>query len=228
MVRARLDEVEALKKMGVWQTVPLSQCWERTGRKPIGGRWVNANKGDDICHNYRSRYGAQEVRQAYGGTNREGLSQAMPPIAALKLVISQAVTANNTGEINRKLLFMDVSKAYLHADVIDQDLYVELPKKKELIGQCGGTAPARRRDAGRKRLNPFSSLGIGQAQSFPTSCTTVFFFFIHGDDIVAFGEHGVLQWLQEEISKRYLTVVKGVVGARSRKREIDHDPQPGA
>ena len=78
-------------------------------------------------------YGAQEVRQAYGGTNREGLSEAMPPIEALKLVISQAVTANNTGVINRKLLFMDVSKAYLHADVIDQELYVVLPKKIELV-----------------------------------------------------------------------------------------------
>ena len=146
-------------KMGVWQTVPLSQCWERAGRKPIRGRWADANKkgqvesrsgadgvtptrGDDICHNYRSRYGAQEVRQAYGGTNREGHSEAMPPIEALKLVISQAVTANNTGVINRKLLFMDVSKAYLHADVIDQELYVVLPKKIELVGQCGGLKKA--------------------------------------------------------------------------------------
>ena len=69
VVRARLGEVEALKKMGVWETVPLSQCWERTGRKPIRGRWVDVNKGDDIRHHYRSRYVAQEVRQAYGGTN---------------------------------------------------------------------------------------------------------------------------------------------------------------
>ena len=64
---------------------------------------------------------AQEVRQAYGGTNREGLFAAMPPIEALKLVISKAVTANNTGIINRKLLFIDISMAYLHADVLEQD-----------------------------------------------------------------------------------------------------------
>ena len=32
---------------------------------------------------------------------------------------------------------MDISKAYLHADVLDQDLYVELAKEMELVGQCG-------------------------------------------------------------------------------------------
>ena len=70
VVRARLNEVEDLKKMEVWETAPLSQCWERTGWKPIRGSWVDVNKGDDICHNYRSRYVAQEVRDAYGSTNR--------------------------------------------------------------------------------------------------------------------------------------------------------------
>ena len=80
VLRARLDEVEALKKMGVWKMVPLTQCWERTGREPIRGRWVDVNKGYDICHNYRSRYVALEVRQAFGGTNREGFFAAMPPI----------------------------------------------------------------------------------------------------------------------------------------------------
>ena len=110
--------------MGVWETVPLSQCWEKTNRKPIRGRWVDVNKGDDICHKYRSRYVAQEVRQAYGGANREGLFSAMSPIEALKLVISKAVTADNTGVINTKRLFMDISKACLQADVLDQDLYV--------------------------------------------------------------------------------------------------------
>ena len=174
VVRARLNEVEDLKKMEVWETAPLSQCWERTGRKPIRGSWVDVNKGDDICHNYRSRYVAQEVREAYGSTNREGLFAAMPPIEALKLVTSKAVTASNTGMISRKLLFMDISKAYLHAEVLDQDLYVELPKEMELVGQCGrlkralhGTREAVRcweRESTRKRLNPSSSSGVASLQ----------------------------------------------------------------
>ena len=129
--------------MGVWETVPLSQCWEKTGGKPIRGRWVDVNKGDDICHKYRSRCVAQEVRQAYGGAKREGLFVGMSPIEALKLVISKAVTANNTGVRNRTRLFMDTSTAYLQADVLDQDSHVELPKKMELVGQCGRLKKAR-------------------------------------------------------------------------------------
>ena len=98
----------------------------------------------------------------------------MPPIEALKLVTSKAVTASNTGMINRKLLFMDISKAYLHAEVLDQDLYVELPKEMELVGQCGrlkralhGTREAVRcweRESTRKRLNPSSSSGVASLQ----------------------------------------------------------------
>jgi len=45
---------------------------------------------------------------------------------ALKILISKTVSriGVRNGGIH-KLMFMDVSKAYLHADVIDQDLYVE-------------------------------------------------------------------------------------------------------
>ena len=46
--------------------------------------------------------------------------------------------------------------------------------------------------------------------------------------MVACGERDVLQWLQEEISKKYLAKVRGFAGARSRGRETDCDPQPGA
>ena len=222
VIRARLDEIEALKKMGVWETVPLSQCWEKSGRKPIRGRWVDINKGDDVDHNYRSRYVAQEVRQAHGGAHREGLFAAMPPIEALKLVISRAVTANSMGETrNRKLLFMDISKAYLHADVMDQELYVDLPEEMRLLGQCGRLKKALygTREAARcwekEYTRTLETLQFVRGRTSPClfrhrlhDCVV----FIHGDDIVACGEHGVLQWLQEEVSNKYLTKVRGLLG----------------
>ena len=163
----------------------------------------------------------------------------MPPIEALKLVISKAVTANNTGMINQKLLFMDISKAYLHADVLDQDLYVELPKEMELVGRCrrlkkalwnprGGEMLGERE---REYTKTLESIQFIRGRTSPClfrhkshDCVV----FIHGDDIVACGEHDVLQWLHEEISKRYLTKVMEVAGARCRRREIDRDLQPGA
>ena len=163
-------------------------------------------------------------RQAYGGTNQEGLFAAVSPIEALVLVISEAVTANNTGVINRKLLFMDISKAYLQADVLDQDLYVELPKKMEIVGQCGRLKKAlygtrevascweRERDCTRKRLQPIQFIRVRTSPCLLRHKSHDCVVLNLGDDIVACGEHVVLQWLQEEISKRYLTKVRGLLG----------------
>lgn len=98
VLKARLDDFTASKKMCVWEVVPVSQFVERTGRKPIRGRWVDVNKGDDEDRTHRSRYVAQEIRQVHGGSHREGLFAAMPPIEALRLVVSRAVKANYKGD----------------------------------------------------------------------------------------------------------------------------------
>ena len=108
-----------------------------TGKAPIKGRWVDVNKGDDDMPNHRSRYVAREIRQVHGGKAREGLFAAMPPTEALKLVLSKAVTfEKGQTHLKRKLLFIDVSKAYLHADVMDNSLYVDLPQEAGKLGYC--------------------------------------------------------------------------------------------
>lgn len=66
---------------------------------------------DDVDRKYGSNCVAQEDRQAHGGTHREGLFAAMPPIEALKLVISRAVTANRAGDTKTKNLpYMDQTR----------------------------------------------------------------------------------------------------------------------
>ena len=70
VLEARMNEVEALIKMGVWETVPIATCLSRTGRRPIKGRWVDINKGDDTTEVYRSRYVAREIRDQHGGAHR--------------------------------------------------------------------------------------------------------------------------------------------------------------
>eukprot|EP00969_Alexandrium_andersonii_P325369 14376999-Alexandrium_andersonii.AAC.1 len=37
------------------------RCQERAGKMPIGGRWVDRNKGDGASHNVRSRYVAKDI-----------------------------------------------------------------------------------------------------------------------------------------------------------------------
>ena len=44
---ARMKDIDEVRKQKVYTKVPISQCIERTGKKLIGSRWVDINKGDD-------------------------------------------------------------------------------------------------------------------------------------------------------------------------------------
>ena len=44
--RARAEEIDYFRQMGVYRKVPVSKCIEVTGRRPIGVRWIDVNKGD--------------------------------------------------------------------------------------------------------------------------------------------------------------------------------------
>ena len=76
-------------------------------------RWVDVNKGDDKNKVYRSRYVAMETRKMHGGNAREGLFAAVPPLEALKLVISFTVSNGHKVHMKdaHKMIFIDISKA---------------------------------------------------------------------------------------------------------------------
>ena len=112
VIEARRDERDALKKTGVWEVVPLKECTAQIGQRPHKGRWVDVNKRDDDVEVYRSRYVAREIRSQHGGALREGLFAAMPP------------------------MFIDISKAYLHADVLNSDIYVDFPAEMGMHDMC--------------------------------------------------------------------------------------------
>ena len=68
--------------------VPEEECWRNTGKKLIGTRWVDVNKGDDEHPEYRSRLVANEINTG----KMEGLFAATPPLEAKKCLMSMAVT----------------------------------------------------------------------------------------------------------------------------------------
>ena len=57
-----------------------------TGKKPIGVRWVDINKGDDQNPDYRSRLVAKEINTGHD----DDLFAATPPIEALKILFKIA------------------------------------------------------------------------------------------------------------------------------------------
>ena len=88
VIRARLEEIEAFRKREVYDKVPISQCWERTGKAPIGVRWVDISKGDSASPENRSRLVAKKIRK----DKRADLFAATPPLEAKKALFSFAVT----------------------------------------------------------------------------------------------------------------------------------------
>ena len=44
--QARKEEMEEFNKHKVYTKVPIEECWKTTGKKPIGTRWIDINKGD--------------------------------------------------------------------------------------------------------------------------------------------------------------------------------------
>ena len=58
---ARMEEVGFMTDRGIWEVVPISMCWDLTGKPPVTVRWVDTNKGDDVETNYRSRLVAKDI-----------------------------------------------------------------------------------------------------------------------------------------------------------------------
>ena len=102
--RARQEEIEYVRKMGLYIKVPIGECKREIGKNPVTVRWVDINKGDGISPNYRSRLVAREINTY----KREDLFAAPTPLEAFKIVLSLTATANK-GEI---LMVNDISQAF--------------------------------------------------------------------------------------------------------------------
>ena len=57
--KARPEEVEQVKKHGVFTLVDLKEAWEVTGKGPIDTRWIDVDKGDAVRPEYRLRWVAK-------------------------------------------------------------------------------------------------------------------------------------------------------------------------
>ena len=99
--RARVEEMDYFKEMKVYDTVSVEECLKETGRKSIGIRWVDINKGDTTRPNYRSRLVAKEFK---GNDDRPEWFAATPLSESLKLMLSRMASNRQF-----KLLYADVS-----------------------------------------------------------------------------------------------------------------------
>ena len=59
--KARQEEFEYVRKMSLYDKVPIKECVRKIGRQPISKRWIDISKRDDENANYRSRLVARET-----------------------------------------------------------------------------------------------------------------------------------------------------------------------
>ena len=85
VANARSEEMTFVKGIRVYEERPIEECWDRTGKNPIGTRWVDILKGALT----RSRWVAQDFKKK-GDDNREDLFAAMPPLEAKKALFRLA------------------------------------------------------------------------------------------------------------------------------------------
>ena len=135
--RAREEEMKDINKHNVYEQVDIRECWDNTGKEPIGTRWVDINKGDDVNPDYRSRLVAQEIKH----DKREDLFAATPQLEAKKILLSMAMMEGigyhgNQRKNGFKLEFIDVRRAYVHAEA-RRLVYVKLPIEDNEEGKCG-------------------------------------------------------------------------------------------
>ena len=55
--------MQVFREHTVYIKVPERECKEKTGKRPIGVRWVDINKGDKENPEYRSRLVAKEIKR---------------------------------------------------------------------------------------------------------------------------------------------------------------------
>ena len=102
VLAARREEIAYYKEMKAFTKVPISQCVARTGRRPIGVRWIDINKGDQYNINIRSRLVAKE----FNNKKCDDLSAGTPPVEAMRAIVSMAAS----GTTPKTLMTVDVSR----------------------------------------------------------------------------------------------------------------------
>ena len=101
-------------------------------------RWVDTNKGSEAESDVRCRLVARDFRQKRD-KGREDLFAETPPLEAIRMQLSKAVTRRMRGSKRgcRKIMFIDAKKAHLNPRC-EEDVYIELPEEAgHEEGMCG-------------------------------------------------------------------------------------------
>jgi len=224
VLAARAEEMAYMKQLEVFKRTLISEAIATTGRRPIGVRWVDINKGDDSRPEYRSRLVTQETKRVstIAVDDLAAVFAATPPLEALRALLSMAMSQSAKGAERPVLMFLDVSRAHLHSD-LHRDVYVAAPPEDteadadtcwKLLKAMYGL-----RDAGQafdiKVEKVMDHLGFVQGVFSPCCYyhpKWALRVYRHGDDFVVLGSRRDLEVFFVEVNKHMIVKKRGVLG----------------
>lgn len=220
--RARSEELAEVRKHGVYFTVPLSLCWEETGRGPITLRWVDTNKGSLEEPELRSRLVVRELKRLNTTMSAHELFASMPPLEMLKFLLSLAVTKRTSKNGKPlKLGFADIRRAHFHAQAVRR-VFVNLPEEEYQPGMCGLLCKSMygTQDAPACWEREYSDMFVNSAAfKQGVACPALFrhegldaYSLVHGDDFVTLGDDDAQKHLAGHLDKRYEWKNRGILG----------------
>ena len=214
---AREEELRELERR-VYGKVSVEECWEKTGKDPIGVRWVDVRKP---CGRYRSRLVAKDFRPRSRRNDIEGLYASMPPLELVKSLIARAAVMGD------KVMLIDIKKAHLYAP-IEGEVFVELPPERCEEGMCAKlkfTLYGMRKAASNWEKEYGATLnqnlfvtGKANGSSFYHEGRGIRIV-VHGDDFVITGRDPQVQWVRERLAEKYPLEVRAILGPGPRDQK---------
>ena len=117
--------------MEVYEYSTEAESRARTGRNPVGLKWIDTNKGSAEAPRYRSRLVCMEVRHK----GVEPIFSTTPPLETLRVLLCVACQEDVFRVEDPFLISIaDVSRAHFYADAV-RDVYVRLPDAAQRWGE---------------------------------------------------------------------------------------------
>eukprot|EP00971_Amphidinium_carterae_P220004 4367367-Amphidinium_carterae.2 len=228
---ARKLELEWVKNEGVYSYITSEEAAKYD--KPIPLIWVDTNKGDREKPFIRSRLVVRENkrgRDARPSLDPELLFSAMPPLEALKLMVSLKSTLKRSRR-GRDLVLahFDISRAHFMAKA-ERDIIVVLPIEDPMRAQ-GFYGKLERsmygtQDASRLWQKDYTSLlesaGFRPGIAYPA----VFYsreldarILVHGDDFVGLGDARAMESFHQLLKKKYKVKLMAMIGTGDEVQE---------
>ena len=133
---AREKEIKYLWDMEVYEYSTEAEATARTGRNPVGLKWIDTNKGSAETPRYRSCLVCTELRHK----GVEPIFSATLPLETLRVLLTVACQEDVFPVEDPFLISTaDVSRAHFYADAV-RDVYVLLPDEdpnEKQSGVCG-------------------------------------------------------------------------------------------